>query len=155
MVKSTFDFKPGDTLANFTNGEPFHKARDLKNIDVHGNQVKLLTSSKCFMSSNIECATCHNIHDNVAKSVALYSQACTGCHSVAKHNFCKMAGQLGQAIYNNCIDCHMPVKNSKAIVINGAKNITAPPFLARTHLIAIYPEESKKIMDWMKAGVRR
>ena len=150
MTRSTFDFKPGDTLANFSSGEPFHRFQDAANVDVHGNQVKLLSSSKCFMSSKIECATCHNIHANEVKSVKLYSSRCTSCHSEANHNFCKMAIQLGQAINSNCIDCHMPVKTSNAIVINGAGKQITSPFLARTHLIAIYPEESKKFMALLK-----
>jgi hypothetical protein len=151
MTRSTFDFKPGDTLANYNSGERFHAYRDVANIDVHGNQVKLLTGSKCFLSSTIECSTCHTMHNKEVKTVAVYSTYCTGCHSVAKHNFCKMAGQAGQAIYNNCIDCHMPVKASHSIVINGPGKQINPPFLARTHLIAIYPEESKKILAMLKA----
>ncbi|HEY4323414.1 MAG TPA: multiheme c-type cytochrome [Mucilaginibacter sp.] len=149
MTKSTFDFKPGDTLANYTSGERFHHFQDVAKVDVHGNQVKLLMSSKCFMSSKIECGTCHTIHSNEVKSVQMYSARCTGCHSVANHNFCKMATKLGNAINSNCIDCHMPVKTSNAILINGMGKQITSPFLARTHLIAIYPEESKKIMEWM------
>jgi hypothetical protein len=150
MTRSTFDFKPGDTLSNFNNGEPFHAYKPINQVDVHGNQVKLLTNSKCFMSSKIECATCHNMHDNEVKTLQSYSQYCTGCHNEANHNFCKMAPQIGPAIKNNCIDCHMPIKTSHAIVINGEGKQMSPPFLARTHLIAIYPEDSQKILAWMK-----
>ena len=150
MTKSIFDFKPGDTLANFNSGEPFHAYRDPSRIDVHGNQVKLLSSSKCFFNSKIECTTCHSVHDNAVKTVQSYSQHCTGCHSEANHNFCKMAAQIGPAINSNCIDCHMPVQTSHAIIINSGSTKVNPPFLARTHLIAIYPEESKKILDWMR-----
>ena len=149
MTRTIFDFKPGDTLAKFNSGESFHAYRDPAAIDVHGNQAKLLTSSKCYFYSKIECATCHNMHDKSIKTVQSYSQRCTGCHSEAMHNFCKMAALDGPVINSNCIDCHMPVKTSHAIVINGSAGIN-PPFLARTHLIAIYPEESQKILTWMK-----
>ncbi len=151
MTKSTFDFKPGDTLANFTSGEKFHRAQDVTKMDVHGNQVKLLTSSLCYMESNIECTTCHSLHDTKVKTVQTYSQYCTNCHSEAKHNFCKMAAQIGPAITSNCIDCHMPLKASNAIVIVGGKQ-TAPPFLARMHRIAVYPEETEKVREWFKAA---
>jgi len=152
MTKSTFGFKLGETLANYDDGSLFHRFQDAARTDVHGNQVKLLTSSKCFMSSNIECATCHNMHDKGIKTVKTYSEHCTSCHSEAKHNFCKMASQVGPAIMNNCLDCHMPVKTSRSIVINGAGKLSNPLFLARTHLIAVYPEESKKIMERFKAA---
>jgi len=151
MTRSTFDFKPGDTLAKYTSGTPFHAYQDVAKVDVHGNQVKLLTGSKCFMDSKIECATCHSVHDNTIKTVSTYSQYCISCHSAANHNFCKMAGQLGAVINTNCIDCHMPVKTSQSIFINTAGKQINAPFLARTHLIAIYPDNSKKIMAMLKA----
>jgi hypothetical protein len=150
MAKSTFTFKPGDTLANYKEGERFHRLQEVPKMDVHGNQAQLLIGSKCFMNSRIECSTCHNVHDNAVKNVKTYSQYCISCHSEASHNFCKLAPQLGNTINSNCIDCHMPVKTSNAILINGPNNLTTHPFQVRTHLIAIYPEESKKIMAFMK-----
>lgn len=156
MIKSTFDFKPGDTLANFKGGEHFHRAQEVTKIDVHGNQAQLLAGSQCFIKSKIECTTCHNIHDNEVKSVKIYSQYCLNCHSAVKHSFDKTEGQSGNIINSNCIDCHMPVKTSQSVLINEAGNKTIFPLIARTHLVAVYPEESKKIIDWMKtmAGKR-
>jgi hypothetical protein len=141
MINTTFDFKPGDTLSHFENGD---KNPGLKKIDVHGNQAELLAGSQCFIKSNIECSTCHSVHDSGVKTVKMYSQACTSCHSEAKHNFCKMAGQLGHVINNNCIDCHMPIKSSSSVVINAKGKPPVYPFEARMHRIAIYPEETKK-----------
>jgi len=151
MTKTTFGFKPGDTLANYTSGATFHAYRDAATIDVHGNQVKLLTSSKCYISSKIECATCHSMHNSEVKTVATYSTYCTNCHSAANHNVCKLAAQIGPAITTNCIDCHMPVKSSKTIVVKGTNMQGTPPFLARTHLIAIYPEETQKVIVMLLA----
>jgi hypothetical protein len=45
----------------------------------------------------------------------------------------------------------MPVKSSKTVVINGTNMQGTPPFLARTHLIAIYPEETDKVLTWFKS----
>jgi len=151
MTKTTFGFKPGDTLANYTSGASTHAFRDATTIDVHGNQVKLLMSSKCYMSSKIECATCHSMHNSELKTVATYSSYCTNCHSAANHNVCKLAGKIGPAITSNCIDCHMPIKSSKTVVVNGTNMQGTPPFLARTHLIAIYPEETEKVLAWFKS----
>ncbi|MEO6631856.1 MAG: multiheme c-type cytochrome [Mucilaginibacter sp.] len=150
MFRSIFDFKPGDKMADFKDTANSQQKNSAK-IDVHGNQAGLLAGSKCFINGKIECATCHNIHDEL-KSVSAYSQRCTTCHSEEKHNFCKVAGQLGQSINNRCIDCHMPIESSNAIVIHSAGNLTIPAFQARVHRIAIYPEESQKIMIWLKAS---
>ena len=149
MFRSIFDFKPGDKMADFKDNTNFKEKYPVK-IDVHGNQAGLLAGSKCFIKGNIECATCHDVHNEI-KSLSTYSQRCTACHSEEKHNFCKVAGQLGQAITNHCIDCHMPIESSNSIVIHGAGNRTIPAFQARIHRIAIYPEESEKIMIWLKA----
>jgi hypothetical protein len=48
----------------------------------------------------------------------------------------------------------MPLQTSHSIVINGPGQQLRPPFLARTHLIAIYPEESKRILAMLNAGRR-
>jgi len=154
MFRSIFDFKPGDRMKDFKdNGDNAHNAnfkkKDHGKIDVHGNQAGLLASSKCFIEGKIECATCHNVHDEIT-NLSTYSQRCTTCHSEEKHNFCKMAVQLGQSINNHCIDCHMPVESSNAIVIHGAGNRTIPAFQAHIHRIAIYPGESKKVINWLK-----
>ena len=144
-VISTFDFKPGDTLSHYMAPKTAAQVPDYKRIDVHGNQVGLLTASQCFVKGKIECGTCHNTHNNQVQSVKMVSLICTNCHSEAKHNFCKMAGQLGQVINSNCIDCHMPVKTSSSIVLRGTGDKINYPFIARMHRIAIYPDETKKV----------
>ena len=154
MTKSTFFFKPGDTLAMYTSGQLFHAYQDAASVDVHGNQVKLLTSSKCFFSSKIECKTCHSMHSDAAKSLAAWSNKCLTCHSTANHNFCKIAEQVGPAIKTDCIDCHMPIRSSKTVVISASGKPNNPPFLARTHLIAIYPDETRKILAMLSAKAK-
>ena len=150
MVRSIFDFKPGDTLANFKAPTYSQGPKDISKIDVHGDQAELLTSSKCFIKGQIECTTCHDIHSTEIKTASMYSQRCLTCHSEANHNFCKMAGELGQAINSRCIDCHMPVQTSNAIVIHDTGKQSGPAYQARMHRIAIYPEETKKIVAWIK-----
>jgi hypothetical protein len=155
IIWSTYDFKPGDKLSNYEDSRFNHQTKDSTKIDVHGNQVGLLTSSQCFIKGKIECSSCHSIHDNEVKSVKMYSQICTSCHSKANHNFCKMAPRVGQVINSNCIDCHMPFKSSNSIVIHAAGKQTNFPYIARMHRIAIYPEETKKVMAWLKANPQK
>jgi len=146
---STFDFKPGDTLTKYFDSRFLNQAPDVTRIDVHGNQVGLLKGSKCYMQGKIECGTCHGMHDNGVKTVKMYSQICQSCHTGANHNVCKMTAQIGQPITSNCLDCHMPVRSSNSIVIYGAATQSAF-YQARMHRIAIYPEETQKVMAMMK-----
>lgn len=152
MLKSTFGFKPGDTLANFKEPEFYHPDTDPAKMDVHGNQVQLLSASACFIKSKMDCATCHNTHNNERNLTKLYTQRCLNCHKTANHTSCKLANKLGEAaIAGKCIDCHMPKKLSSVIAVHNSSNTTLDPYEVRTHRIAIYPEESKKIISWLKA----
>ncbi|WP_428330630.1 cytochrome c3 family protein [Mucilaginibacter sp.] len=146
MLKPTFGFKPGDTLSNYMATRASATPVDYKNIDVHGNQKALLASSKCFMSSNMDCSTCHNTHVNDRDNVTLYAAKCMTCHSATSHIQCKMTGKLSAALLmGNCISCHMPAFTSKTIVVgqSGA--------LVHTHHIGIYTEETQKVMAYLKA----
>ena len=147
---SAFVFKQGDTLAKFKEPDFLHQDPNPATMDVHGNQNGLLASSKCFLMSNMDCGTCHNTHVKESLNLAIYSQKCMQCHSEANHNVCKMAPKLGLSIKSNCIDCHMPAKPSNVISVESANGKMAIPYMVRTHRIAIYPDETKKIMSFIK-----
>lgn len=51
---------------------------------------------------------------------------------------------------NNCIDCHMPAQESGAIMVQTATEKNTTPYLVHTHRIAVYPEETQKIMTFLK-----
>ncbi|RYE29454.1 MAG: hypothetical protein EOP42_14360 [Sphingobacteriaceae bacterium] len=108
--KTTFDFKPGDKLADFKEAEFYHEDTNPSNLDVHGNQTQLLATSACFMKSKMDCATCHNTHVNERANLVMYSQKCIDCHKNSIHSFTKNAPGLDAMIKQNCIDCHMPGK---------------------------------------------
>jgi predicted CXXCH cytochrome family protein len=148
---SSFKFKMGDTLAKFKEPHFLTQNIDPAKLDVHGNQNTLLASSKCFLMSNMDCTTCHNVHVKENPNLVIYSQLCVKCHNEANHNFCKMAPKLGALIKNNCIDCHMPLKPSNVIGIASSAGKKEIPYMVRTHRIAIYPEETKKILTFMNA----
>ena len=61
-----------------------------------------------------------------------------------------MSAEIGPNITKNCIDCHMPVQSSKAILF--LEQGSDKPFAAsmRSHLITIYPDESKKLLEEIK-----
>jgi len=146
MLRSTFWFKPGDTLATFKL-PGIENTANSGHLDVHGNQLQLLESSKCFINSKMECTTCHDVHQNETNNIALFTQKCLNCHNEVTHNYCKMANTSNaKLIRSNCIQCHMPALPSAVIMSpNMNKTLSADIFI-NTHHIAIYPDEAKKIV---------
>lgn len=152
MLQSIFGFRPGDTLANFMLTQfPGAAIPDTTVPEVHGNQIKLLAKSKCFIMSNMDCSTCHNTHVNDRGNNMVYAQHCMTCHSEANHNFCKMVTPSTVSFFeNNCTTCHMPAQPSKAIVVQTSETKNNMPCTVVNHRIAVYPEESKKVMAYLK-----
>jgi hypothetical protein len=149
MLKSTFLFKPGDTLLNafFTPSAPV----SVSDLDVHGNQTQLLTASACFIKSKtLTCGSCHNTHVTERENIALFSKRCINCHTNMDHHFSRMASGSDANITANCIDCHMPAKPSKIITLLSNGQTSPRPDSIRTHLITVYPEETKKYLSLKK-----
>ncbi len=148
---STFKFKPGDTLANF-----FSLWQPRKNVtsdfDIHGNQYQLLAQSKCFLGSKtLTCTTCHNPHTDANSNLAAYSQKCLGCHQNTVHT--TLVNEAGiNAIKNNCIDCHMPKKASKAITFYLSGSSDKNSYMLRTHKIGVYSNDAavKDFFQYLK-----
>jgi len=146
MLKSTFRFLPGDTLSHF-----MLPGFDLPKLDVHGNQTQLLASSKCFRMSNMDCSTCHNTHIDDRGNTAKYARHCQDCHSASNHNFCKLADSSNLALLkDNCTRCHMPEQTSGVIKVKTSNFSVNTPISMVNHRIAVYPDESKKIMTILK-----
>jgi Cytochrome c554 and c-prime len=141
LLKPTFAFKMGDSLSSFM--IPLSTGDQL---DVHGNQTQLLSQSKCFRMSNIDCSTCHDIHINQRGLVKNFNDHCQSCHAPGKH-FCKMATASNTFfLQNNCTGCHMPLQTSSAIVVQASNQNVAIPSMVVNHRIAIYPEETKELL---------
>jgi hypothetical protein len=145
LLKSRFAFKMGDSLTSYM--IPIPNANPL---DVHGNQTQLLSQSKCFRMSNLDCSTCHNTHVNERGFANTFNGHCQECHSPGNH-FCKIATDSNTVfIKNNCTRCHMPEQASHVIRVQEAANTTnAISTLVRNHRIAVYPEETAKILKTM------
>lgn len=144
-TKSIFDFKPGDKLTDYKKHAPSAGPLDFAHIDVHGDQLDMLKTSKCYISSNMDCNTCHNTHQNERSNAVLFAQRCQTCHSTASHNVCKLTGKIdAQVLQTKCISCHMPALPSKAI-INNHQSV-----LIHSHHIAVYGDEITKISAYLK-----
>jgi hypothetical protein len=153
MLRSSFEFVPGDTFANFKVPEFIHPA-DTAHLDVHGNQFQLLQSSKCYLNSKMDCATCHDPHISNSGNGAMFTQKCLTCHNTPGQVTCKMAGHLSDSLMKkNCIGCHMPALPTKIISVQVSDKLPSVQFFVHTHHIATYPEEVKKIMNYIRKPI--
>ena len=157
--KPAFSFKVGDRLSDFSG--PGLMPGSAATLDVHGNQYGLLSSSKCFIQSQMDCSSCHNVHVNEVNSPKLFSQRCMGCHNQPAHNTCTMPPTAGLVLSDNCIDCHMPAQVTQKIALQPSgvgdsilsRVSKLNPIFVRTHRIAIYPESTKQYLE--KIGARK
>ncbi|SFF00655.1 Cytochrome c554 and c-prime [Chitinophaga sp. CF118] len=150
-IKPAFSFIVGEPLNDYSS--PNFKADSLDALDVHGNQYGLLTASKCFkMTEKMDCASCHDVHVNEVNSPQIFSPRCISCHNEngMAHNTCTFKPTNGLVLSKNCIDCHMPLLESKKITLKLANADNVTPDLVRTHRIAIYREQTKAFLDKIK-----
>lgn len=141
-LKSRFQYKPGEKLSDyFAENE---RSKDTLNYDVHGNQLGLLSQSKCFQKSQtMDCITCHNPHQEKTQSYASYSKICMSCHKTTQHNAITLKTISKSKLANNCVECHMPKQDSKAIRFQQSNSAAVTSYSLRTHKIAIYPAAKK------------
>lgn len=144
QVTPAFTYRAGDRLEDFS--LPKYNTDSAASLDVHGNQYGLLTSSKCFRSSQMTCSSCHNTHTKEVNMPALFSQRCISCHNSNTQSECRVKVPAGIVLANNCIDCHMPSLPSKAIFLQTADPSKSTADLVRTHRVAIYPEAVKEFI---------
>ncbi|MEO7801632.1 MAG: multiheme c-type cytochrome [Ginsengibacter sp.] len=138
-----FSFLPGDTLTT----SPKAINKNIDEGEVHDNRYRLFAQSKCFkVSTTLTCNTCHNTHEQERGNVALFSSKCVTCHDGGHEPICKMTATLGKTISANCIDCHMPEKQSRMLTIKLEGEVDNEALTFRSHIIAIYPKETEKFM---------
>jgi len=127
-LQPAFSYLPGNPLDKYIHFPP---ADPNTALDVHGNQLELLKRSRCFLSSNMTCLTCHNVH--VAQhNLAEFSQRCLNCHKPGSATFAK----ADHPVTTNCIDCHMLKQETNLIVFDFAGKRVKPE--VRNHWIKVY-----------------
>ena len=141
-LKSRFKYKPGESLSDYFREDSGSK--DSLNYDVHGNQLGLLSQSKCFKKSQtMDCITCHNPHQDSPQNHITYSKICMSCHQDTKHNSTTLKTISKSKLANNCMECHMPKQDSKAIRFQQSNAAPVKSYSLRTHKIGIYPMAKK------------
>jgi hypothetical protein len=103
-------------------------------VDVHANQVALLSRSRCYTSSQMTCVTCHDVH-RPQRDVVEISGRCLTCH---REQSCGLFPQRGHALAGHCVDCHMPLQMSK-IVVSDLEG-TLERVQGRSHWIRVYAD---------------
>ena len=147
-TRPSFSFQAGDRLSEYFAFDTV--GRNPVDIDVHGNQYGLLAASKCFKMSEMTCSSCHDPHNNEKEKLAVFSKRCLSCHSSEHDKECKMKTVIGPAINQNCIDCHMPKQSSRSIAVLLQGSQVPSAVMMRTHLIKVYPSETKKAIEKLK-----
>jgi hypothetical protein len=146
-TKPSFTFTVGQKLHDYFSIDT--AGSDARSIDVHGNQFGLMAASRCYKESSLTCNSCHNPHEKEKGNLALFSSRCMKCHTAGHEKVCRLTATEGEAISNNCIDCHMPRQASRSIAMLLQGDTVATAVRMRTHWIKPYPDETKKVLDFI------
>jgi hypothetical protein len=149
-ILPSFSYVVGENLDDYSYPGTF--ADSAATLDVHGNQYGLLTASKCFRMSKMDCSTCHNVHVKETNKTEMFSARCMSCHVKGGEHFCKQPEIAGLELSKNCIDCHMPALPSRQVFLQEADGVGTSPFFVRTHLIGVYEEKVKEFLTSFSAG---
>jgi Cytochrome c554 and c-prime len=137
--KPAFSFKAGDDLNDSFQTDSVQTPS--APLDSHGNQFGMLSQSKCFLKSNITCITCHQVHENEKGKVLGFSSRCMTCHTEGTKSFCSFKQLAVSQLKQNCIQCHMPEKNSNSIRMLLQGESIPTPAKMHVHHIAVYQDE--------------
>lgn len=131
LTTAAFSYVPGQPLRKRS---ALFATPDTAAVDVHGNQVALLERSRCFRSSQMTCATCHDVHRQ-QRDLGALSGRCLQCHTLQS---CGLFPRHGQNLAGRCVDCHMPLLTSTVITGNYLGHQLRVQ--VRTHWIKVYPQ---------------
>jgi hypothetical protein len=137
--KPAFTFKAGDELGKYFQVDTLQVPA--AELDSHGNQYGMLSQSKCFLQSDMTCLTCHQVHQKEKGNVIEFSKRCMTCHSVSTASFCKTKALPPSLLKQNCIQCHMPEKNSNSVRMLVQGEDTPVPAKMHVHRITVDQDE--------------
>lgn len=150
QLRESFTYVPGEPLEDYLaidlSGE------NASNEDPHSaNQLARLIKSRCFQKSDsMTCATCHNPHQQERGNQALFSDRCRECHQTQD---CIEFPDLGVAIQNRCIECHMPARRDDVVSVHTSDGKTVTPLL-RDHYIRGWPDAAVRVRQSILRTIR-
>ena len=128
-LRPAFTFRPGEVFDDHFRpppGTPFEDIGFKTNPQgVHTNdQFQRLSQSRCFQQSpQMSCVTCHNPHQYERGNNALFAIRCQQCHEVAD---CALEPEIGSALGDQCVQCHMSKEPLLQTPLNSASGIVLP-----------------------------
>jgi hypothetical protein len=135
-LRPAFTYVPGQILSESLD---LGESETPSSGDVHGRQSLLMRKSRCFqMSATLRCTTCHDVHRR-EMDLAMMSQHCLACHQIKST---PAHTRVGKQIEANCIDCHMPILESRIIELDVDGREVRPRL--RSHWIKVYPAAPKR-----------
>lgn len=138
LCHSGVGVKVDTNIMEYKMGHPLPAQNSSKgpvDLDVHGNQYGLLIQSQCFKQSDtMDCNTCHNVHKNQRNDNSHFNSICISCHDVT--SLTNVTHTL--TTYDRCTACHMPLQESKQLMIGNTNNDDPEPLKVRNHLISVY-----------------
>jgi hypothetical protein len=81
------------------------------------------------------CNTCHDAHKSQRGELSFYSQKCMSCHTDLNVIGGVTHRRLGMQVKTNCVDCHMPLQESKVISVFLEGDIKPTAAKIRSHFI--------------------
>lgn len=147
-IGESFRFRPGDRLADFIHIPPDTESNP---GGVHSaNQQARMALSRCFQeSSDMQCTTCHNPHQQERGNAKLFVARCLKCHDAAD---CGIVVKVGTAAEERCIDCHMPRRADSKMPMQKQHETFRP--MLRDHLINKWEDVTAEILKEISPDVR-
>ncbi len=112
------------------------------------NQTRYLKESRCYQQSEkMTCITCHDPHHARRQTDSdAGSRSCVSCHQPEQ---CHAQSALPEGTRNNCVGCHMPLRNKIQVHFETEDEFAAFPAPRYEHRIGIYPEATKQVLyEW-------
>ena len=113
--KPLTDFRPGQDIEKFIRRNNTPISDPIARLKAVGH-VFQMEESRCYIRSEgkLNCTTCHNPHDYrepEARRLDIIKK-CLDCHSVDKECSLPMPTRLIKSPSDDCLACHMPVRNT-------------------------------------------
>lgn len=138
-VAASFHYVPGQPLNEYLQ---YSDDDDTMALVHTVNQLQRLEQSECFKHSSMTCIDCHDPHVHERDELQTFSDRCMKCHDV---EHCGASQRLGNSIAENCIDCHMPLRDDSSTPFYLAAGDKLELLQLRDHLVAVHPEDSAEM----------